>query len=140
MSDASAARARLIEIVRPRSFSTGGEIKLVSGRSSNFYFNMKPSMLHPESAHLIAALILDALKGAKVDYIGGLEMGAVPLATAVAVASHAPGPADRRLLRAQAGQGARRPQAGGGPGAGRDASRASASSSWRTSPPPAARP
>jgi orotate phosphoribosyltransferase len=91
MSDASAARARLIEIVRPRSFSTGGDIKLVSGRSSNFYFNMKPSMLHPESAHLIAALILDALKGARIDYIGGLEMGAVPLATAVAVASYARG-------------------------------------------------
>jgi orotate phosphoribosyltransferase len=91
MSDASAARTRLIEIVRPRSFSTGGEIKLVSGRSSSFYFNMKPSMLHPESAHLIAVLILEALKGARIDYIGGLEMGAVPLATAVAVASYAQG-------------------------------------------------
>lgn len=91
MPDVSAARARLIEIVRPRSFSTGGDIKLVSGRSSSFYFNMKPSMLFPESAHLIAVLILDALKGARIDYIGGLEMGAVPLATAVAVASHARG-------------------------------------------------
>jgi orotate phosphoribosyltransferase len=91
MSDASAAKARLIEIVRQRSFSTGGETRLVSGRSSNFYFNMKPAMLHPESAHLIAALILEALEGTQVDYIGGLEMGAVPLAAAVAVASHARG-------------------------------------------------
>jgi orotate phosphoribosyltransferase len=91
MANAKAAKTRLIEIVRARSFSTGGETKLVSGRSSSFYFNMKPSMLHPEAAHLIAALILDALGDATVDLIGGLEMGAVPLATAVAVESQADG-------------------------------------------------
>jgi orotate phosphoribosyltransferase len=88
---ANTARARLIEIVRERSFSSGGETKLVSGRSTSFYFDMKPSMLHPEGAHLMATLILDALEGAGVDLIGGLEMGAVPLATAVAQASHARG-------------------------------------------------
>ena len=49
MSDASAARARLIEIVRPRSFSIGGDIKLVSGRSSSFYFNMKPACCIPRA-------------------------------------------------------------------------------------------
>jgi len=83
------ARARLVEIVKIRSFSTGAETKLVSGRSTNYYFNMKPSMLDPEGAHLIATLILEALEGSKADLVGGLEMGAVPLAVAVAVASHA---------------------------------------------------
>jgi orotate phosphoribosyltransferase len=87
MADISAARNRLIEIVRKRSFSTGSEVKLVSGRSTNFYFNMKPTMLDPEGGHLIATLILDALQGSDVDLIGGLEMGAVPLAVAVAVSS-----------------------------------------------------
>src|SRR3977135_1282247 len=77
------ARSRLIEIVKSRSFSTGGATKLVSGRSTNFYFDMKPSMLHAESAHLIGTLILEALQGSAVDYIGGLEMGAVPVATDV---------------------------------------------------------
>jgi orotate phosphoribosyltransferase len=88
---ANAARNRLIEIVKSRSFSIGTETKLVSGRSSSFYFNMKPTMLHPEGAHLIASLILDALKGTHVDLVGGLEMGAVPLAVGVAVTSHAQG-------------------------------------------------
>jgi hypothetical protein len=37
---ASAARNRLIGIVKSRSFSIGSERKLVSGRSSNFYFGM----------------------------------------------------------------------------------------------------
>ncbi len=100
---ANPARLRLIEIVRERSFSSGGDIKLVSGRTSSFYFNMKPTMLDAEGAHLIATLILEALEGARVDLIGGLEMGAVPLATAVAVASHAKGrPLQAFFVRKQA--------------------------------------
>jgi len=91
MADAKAARSRLIEIVKLRSFSMGTETRLVSGRSTNFYFNMKPTMLDPEGAHLIAALILDTLEGGEVDLIGGLEMGAVPLAVAVAVTSQIKG-------------------------------------------------
>jgi orotate phosphoribosyltransferase len=91
MADTSAVRNRLIEIVNKRSFSTGGETKLVSGRSTTFYFNMKPTMLDPEGGHLIATLILDALEGSDVDLIGGLEMGAVPLAVAVAVSSQIKG-------------------------------------------------
>jgi orotate phosphoribosyltransferase len=91
MANTEAARARLVEIVKQRSFSTGAETKLVSGRSSSFYFDMKPTMLHPEGAHLIGELVLDALAEAEVDMVGGLEMGAVPLATAVAAASYARG-------------------------------------------------
>ena len=63
----------------------------MSGRSTTFYFNMKPTMLDPEGGHLIATLILDALEGSDVDLIGGLEMGAVPLAVAVAVSSQIKG-------------------------------------------------
>src|SRR3954454_12449210 len=97
------ARSRLIELVRARSFSTGGETKLVSGRSTNFYFNMKPSMLHPESAHLIATLTLEALQDTQVGYIGGLEMGAIPLATAACVLSHGKGrPIGAFFVRKQA--------------------------------------
>ena len=68
-----------------------------------FYFDMKPTMLDPKGAHLIAALILDALAGARPDYIGGLEMGAVPLAVAVAVTSQADGrPIGAFFVRKQA--------------------------------------
>ena len=81
--DIAAARARLRDIIHERSFGLG-EIKLASGRTSNFYFNLKPSMLDAEGAALLAQLTLDALAGEKIDYIGGLEMGAVPIAGAVA--------------------------------------------------------
>lgn len=85
--DRSKDRARLIAIIKERSFEKGGERKLASGRTSNFYFNMKPTMLHAEGAHLIGVLVLDALKDDKVDLVGGLEMGAVPIAAAVAATS-----------------------------------------------------
>ena len=90
----TADRVRLVEIIKARSFQTGAEMKLASGRTSSFYFNMKPTMLNPEGGFLIAQLILDALEGTDADWIGGLEMGAVPIAAAVAAQSHARG---RRL-------------------------------------------
>ena len=103
MADTSAAKRRLIDIVRERSLSIGGETRLVSGRSTSFYFDMKPSMLHPEGAHLMATLILDALGDAEVDLVGGMEIGAVPLATAVAVMSQARGrPLQAFFVRKQA--------------------------------------
>jgi orotate phosphoribosyltransferase len=82
-------RSRLIAIIKERSFEKGGERKLASGRTSNFYFNMKPTMMHSEGAHLIGVLVLDAAKGENVDLVGGLEMGAVPIAAAVAATSQA---------------------------------------------------
>ena len=79
----SAARARLAEIIRKRSFGRG-EITLASGRKSDFYFNLKPTMLDPEGATLLAELTYEALKDDQLDFVGGLEMGAVPLAGAIA--------------------------------------------------------
>lgn len=101
--DAPSARKRLIAIIKERSFSAGTEIKLASGRSSSFYFNMKPTMLHAEGAWLIANLILDQLDGAGVEMVGGLEMGAVPIASATAAASHARGqPVNAFFVRKEA--------------------------------------
>ena len=45
---------------------------------------MKPTMLDSEGAYLVASLILDQLNGVEADLIGGLEMGAVPIASSVA--------------------------------------------------------
>jgi orotate phosphoribosyltransferase len=80
---AAGARSRLRDIIHRRSFGRG-EITLASGRKSDFYFNLKPTMLDAEGAALLAELTLDALSGERIDYVGGLEMGAVPLAGAIA--------------------------------------------------------
>ena len=42
---AAADRNRLIEIVKARSFQSGVNITLASGKPSTYYFNMKPTML-----------------------------------------------------------------------------------------------
>jgi orotate phosphoribosyltransferase len=81
--DAAGARARLRDIIHRRSFGRG-DITLASGRKSDFYFNLKPTMLDAEGVALLAELTLDALAGERIDYVGGLEMGAVPLAGAIA--------------------------------------------------------
>lgn len=85
----TAMKDALVALIKQRSFQSGGEVKLASGRTSMFYFNMKPTMLNPTGAHLIASLVLDQLAqdGIEADLIGGLEMGAVPLAAAVAAVS-----------------------------------------------------
>lgn len=79
-------KARLVDLIKRKSFIQGPEIRLASGRTSTFYFNMKPTAFDPEGAALIAQLILEKLYERKADYVGGLEMGAVPI---VAVVSHA---------------------------------------------------
>ena len=62
----SASRARLFRIIANRSFGRG-EVTLASGRKSDFYFNLKPTMLNPEGAALLAELTFDALKDGNYD-------------------------------------------------------------------------
>ena len=96
-------KARLIEIVRKKSFSNDREITLASGRKSMLYFNMKPTMMDPEGAAIISELILDRLEGVPADYIGGLEMGAVPIVSMVGPASFRRGrPLQAFFVRKQA--------------------------------------
>jgi orotate phosphoribosyltransferase len=77
---------RAFEIIKSKSFSRG-KFVLASGRESNFYLDMKPSMFDPEGANALSLLVLDRIKSLNADLIGGLEMGAVPLVTAVSVLS-----------------------------------------------------
>lgn len=98
-----AALARLAAIVQEKSFQIGPEMTLASGQTSTVYFNMKPTMLDAEGALLIAMLILDLIDDVKVDFIGGLEMGAVPIASATAAVSQARGlPISAFFIRKQA--------------------------------------
>ena len=83
------ARARLIEKVRALAYLRADteEFTLASGRTSRHFFDTKPVMCDPESAHLLGVLIHDIISGIEdgVDVIGGLELGAVPL-TGIAIA------------------------------------------------------
>jgi orotate phosphoribosyltransferase len=95
-------RARLADIIFERSFGRG-RITLASGKESDFYFDLKPSMLHPEGASLMAKALLREIRQAGADYVGGLEMGAVPITGAVCQHSHDSGaPVPGFFVRKQA--------------------------------------
>lgn len=97
------AREELIRIVTSLSYVTGTNLRLASGKTSSYYFNMKPTMLDARGAYLIGLLILERIEPLQVSLVGGLEMGAVPLATAVAAISAAKGePVSAFFVRKQA--------------------------------------
>ncbi len=101
----SSMHDRLIAIVKERSFSNDREITLASGKKSWLYFNMKPSMLDAEGAFLIGQLMLDELAGDDIDYVGGLELGAVPIVSFVSALSFeraSPKPVAAFIVRKQA--------------------------------------
>ena len=75
-------RAVVFEIIKRKSYGEK-RIVLASGKESDFYFDMKPTMFDPEALALLPELVLERLKGVDFDCIGGLEMGAVPLISPV---------------------------------------------------------
>ncbi len=85
--EAELLRNRAFEIILNKSFSKG-QFKLTSGKESNYYLDMKPTMFDPDGADALSRMVLDRLKDMSVDYIGGLEIGAVPLISTIAMLSH----------------------------------------------------
>lgn len=85
-ADKLADRTKASELIKKLSYREG-DFVLASGKKSKFYLDMKPTMFHPDGAHALAGLILDRLSNLKVDCIGGLAVGAIPLAVAVSVRS-----------------------------------------------------
>lgn len=78
---------RLVDLVRELAFIDGGSdtaFTLASGRQSRWFFDTKPVMMHPEASHLIGEMLNIRMDELGADFVGGLELGAVPL-TAIAV-------------------------------------------------------
>lgn len=94
-------RARLLAIIREKSFLTeGGPFKLASGGSSDYYLDMKPTMFSPEGLNLIADIVYGMLRDDRsVAAVGGLELGAVPIANAVSMRSFSERPVDAFVVR-----------------------------------------
>lgn len=80
-------RARLAQLVRDLAV-VRGKVTLASGLESDFYVDMRRATLHHEAAPLIGHVMLDMLEEAglgpeEVDAVGGLTMGADPVAGAM---------------------------------------------------------
>jgi orotate phosphoribosyltransferase len=94
-------RQRLLELLREKSVKTG-DFTLASGKRSDFYVDVRQTSLHSEGAWLIATELLAAI-GDHIKGIGGLTMGADPLACATAAVAHTHGrPLHAFLIRKEA--------------------------------------
>lgn len=88
----AAGRARLLEKLKTQSL-TWGDFILNSGARSRYYFDCKLTTLDPEGACLVGeqmlALIQDEAQrlGIAVKAVGGLTMGADPIALSIGIAS-----------------------------------------------------
>src|SRR5438128_9361133 len=95
---------RLRELLRERSI-THGDFTLASGRRSSFYIDARRTTMSGEGLVVIGALELARLaaRGWAPDLVGGLTLGADPVAYAVAAAARAQGrPIDALTRRNQA--------------------------------------
>lgn len=79
---------RLVEYVKEFSYmrSDNELFTLASGRQSPHFFDLKPLMMHPGGSVLLGELLNLRLDALAPDFVGGLELGAVPL-TAIVVAT-----------------------------------------------------
>jgi len=80
-------RSRLAQYVRDLAV-VHGEVTLASGRTSDHYVDMRRVTLHHAAAPLVGHVVLDLLEENglgpdEVDAVGGLTMGADPVAAAV---------------------------------------------------------
>jgi len=79
---------RLVALLRARSL-TLGDFVLASGRRSSYYIDCRRTTMHADGLALIGALGLAAIRDAgwPADVVGGLTLGADPVAYAIAAAS-----------------------------------------------------
>ncbi|MDD5237143.1 MAG: orotate phosphoribosyltransferase, partial [Candidatus Omnitrophica bacterium] len=80
-------KLQLLKLLKKKAVKTG-RIKLSSGKISDFYVDGRLITLTPEGAWLIANIMLEMLKKDKIDAIGGLTLGADPIAGAIACVAH----------------------------------------------------
>ncbi|MBV8131607.1 MAG: orotate phosphoribosyltransferase [Alphaproteobacteria bacterium] len=85
--DLSYKRQKLLAIISRASLLQGREFRLTSGGSSNFFIDLKKTMLDPEGASLLADLLFDKIKTEDVDCIGGMATGAIPIVAVLCMRS-----------------------------------------------------
>jgi orotate phosphoribosyltransferase len=98
------ARARLLELLRARSFEQR-RVVLASGKESDFFIDCKQTVLTAEGHALVGELMLEAVSKLSVRAVAvaGVELGGCPLASAVALVSFQRGaPLDAVYVRKEA--------------------------------------
>jgi orotate phosphoribosyltransferase len=95
-------RQRLLELFKSRAVSFG-RFTLASGKESTYYINSKKVLFNAEAVWLLGEILWDLTRDLNIQAIGGLEIGAIPMATAAALHYHMHGrPLEGFFVRKQA--------------------------------------
>jgi orotate phosphoribosyltransferase len=78
----STARDRLLTFVTDLAV-VHGSVTLSSGKQADHYVDLRRVTLHGSAAPLVGEVMLDLVRDLDVDCVGGLTMGADPVATAM---------------------------------------------------------
>jgi orotate phosphoribosyltransferase len=83
------ARKELLDLILEVSFRRE-KVTLSSGKESDFYLDLRQTLMRPRGVVLAGALVYEELKsGAPVESVGGMAVGAVPFVSAVLAAAEA---------------------------------------------------
>jgi len=88
--DVDAARARLLEIIRAKAI-VHGRVTLSSGKTADYYVDLRRISLDGEAAPLVGVVMRDLTSDLDYDAVGGLTLGADPVATSMLHAAAAAG-------------------------------------------------
>ena len=108
-------RDRLLELIVELAV-VHGKVTLSSGREADWYIDMRRLTLHHEGAPLVGRVMRQLTGDLRYDVVGGLTLGADPVATAMLHAASRGRGLPRRVRRPQGRQGARPAAADRGPG------------------------
>jgi orotate phosphoribosyltransferase len=81
------SRSRLLELFKGRAV-TFGKFMLASGKESSYYINSKKVLFNAEAVWLLGEILWELTKDLDIQAIGGLEVGAIPMATAASLHYH----------------------------------------------------
>ncbi|MBD5829886.1 MULTISPECIES: orotate phosphoribosyltransferase [Janibacter] len=90
MTDIAADRARLLEIVREKAI-VHGRVTLSSGKEADYYVDLRRITLDGEASPLVGRVMRDLVADLDVVAVGGLTLGADPVATSMLHAAAAAG-------------------------------------------------
>lgn len=89
-TDVAHARARLLELIREKAI-VHGRVTLSSGREADYYVDLRRISLDGEAAPLVGIVLRDLTRDLTYDAVGGLTLGADPVATSMLHAAAATG-------------------------------------------------
>lgn len=91
--DVDIARARLLELIKEKAI-VHGRVRLSSGAEADYYVDLRRISLDAEAAPLVGIVMRDLTRDLAYDAVGGLTLGADPVATSML---HAAAAARERL-------------------------------------------